>query len=177
MTENTQAGQSAVGIAAQVAEALRSGEFDPQHGGEHFLRADAERALRAQLNAGIQIAVAGRDDPRLRPTSFLGARFAPDLVVDAPGAGKVAVTITLLRGDAGPVSSALAAALVLAGRYDAVVAFILDRRLARRNPFDDPADAPEPRELSAAETALVAQLAERQRVFLLVRRQDPFGWG
>jgi hypothetical protein len=167
--------QDAGRVAEQVAEALRTGAFDPQHAGEVFLRQDAEKALRAALG-GVSIAVAGRDGSPVRPVGFMGQRFQPDLVVDAGSGRQVAVTLTLLRGDASPLTQALAGSLVLAGRYAAVVALVLDRRLARRNPFDDPSDRPEQRDLSDAEQALIQQLWERQRIKIEVRRQDPFGW-
>ncbi|HEU5316447.1 MAG TPA: hypothetical protein VFX49_10075 [Chloroflexota bacterium] len=162
----------AASLPEQIGAALRDGQFDPQHAGELFLRSDAQKALAAKL-AGATIAVNGKDD--VRGTGFLGARYAPDLVVEQ-GGKKVAVTITLLRGDASPVTTALAGALVLSGRYDGVVAFVLDRRLAKRNPFDDPKDEPEQRDLTDAEKSLVRQLSERHGVLLEVRRQDPFGW-
>ncbi len=169
-------------LAGQIAAALRAGRFDPQHAGELFLRADAERAIRAALGGSATIAMAGRDEGRVRAASFLGARFVPDLVVEVPGRGRVAVTITLLRSDPGPAAAALAGALVLATRYDAVVAFILDRRLGRPDPFGGPGDAAgaageaAPRALSEAERQLIEQLREGQRIWLEVRRQDPFGW-
>jgi hypothetical protein len=167
--------ESASGVAGQVAAALDQGAFDPQHAGELFLRVDAEKAIRAALSAPARIAVAGRDESQVRATSFMGARFAPDLIVEA-GGGPVAVTITLLRGDASPITQALAGALVLSSRFAAVVAFILDRRLAKRNPFDDPTDTPEQRALSDAERTLIERLWERHRIRVVVRRQDPFGW-
>lgn len=164
-------------LAGQIAAALRAGRFDPQHAGELFLRADAERAIRAALGGSATIAVAGRDEGRVRAASFLGARFVPDLVVEAPGRGRVAVTITLLRSDPGPAAAALAGSLVLAARYDAVVAFILDRRLGKPDPFGagEGGEAPA-RGLSEAERQLIEQLREGQRIWLEVRRQDPFGW-
>jgi hypothetical protein len=159
-------------LSDQVGAALQGGTFDPQHAGEVFLRSDAEKAVRAKL-PGARVQVAGKDE--VRGTGFLGERFAPDLVIEQ-GRDKVAVTITLLRGDAAPVTRALAGALVLSGQYDGVVAFVLDRRLAKRNPFDDPKDEPEQRELSDSEKALVRRLRERHGVMLEVRKQDPFGW-
>ncbi len=164
-------------LASQIAAALRTGRFDPQHAGELFLRADAERAIRAALGSLVTIAVAGRDEGRVRAASFLGARFVPDLVVEAPGRGRVAVTITLLRSDPGPAAAALAGSLVLAARYDAVVAFILDRRLGKPDPFGagEGGEAPA-RGLGEAERQLIEQLREGQRIWLEVRRQDPFGW-
>jgi len=170
------AGNSGKGEAAdRVAAALREGAFDPQHGGEAFLRSDAEKAIRAALGSDTRLVVAGKDDGQLRAVGFMGARFQPDLVVDA-GGSQVAVTITLLKSDASGVTHALAGALVLASRYSSVVAFILDRRLAKRNPFDDPSDTPAQRQLSDAEQALARQLWDRHKVRLEVRQQDPFGW-
>lgn len=157
-----------------IAEALNTGAFDPQHAGEVFLRADGERAIRAALGEKARMTVAGKGD--VRSAGFLGARFAPDLVVEPEANQRIAVTITLLRGDAGPVTTALANALVLAPRYAAVVAFILDRRLAKRNPFDDPKDEPAQRNLTELETAFIADLWQRYRIRIVVRRQDPFGW-
>lgn len=164
------------GAASQIAEALTRGSFDPQHAGELFLRADAEKAIRATLGSDARMAVAGREGADVRPVSFMGARFAPDLVVET-GGQRVAVTITLLRGDASSIAHTLAGALVLSGRYSAVVAFILDRRLAKADPFADPAEPREVRGLSDAERQLIDQLAQRHQVRLVVRRQDPFGWG
>jgi hypothetical protein len=160
----------------RIAEALMTGAFDPQHAGDLFLRSDAEKAIRGALGQQARITVAGKDDGAVRSVSFLGARFTPDLIVESAPNQRIAVSITLLRGDASPVTSALATALVLAGRYGGVVAFILDRRLAKRNPFDDPTDEPAQRELNDAEKSLIAQLSERHAVRVVVRRQDPFGW-
>jgi hypothetical protein len=161
---------------ARIAEALRAGSFDPQHAGDLFLRNDAEKAIRATLGESARIAVAGREGANLRPVGFMGARFAPDLVVEA-GGERVAVTITLLRNDTAPIGHTLAGALVLSSRYDAVVAFILDRRLAKADPFADPDEAREVRGLSDAERQLIDQLWQRHHVRVEVRRQDPFGWG
>src|SRR3954470_2288255 len=143
--------------APQIAEALRSGSFDPQHAGELFLRADAEKAIRAVLGPGAQIALAGRDAGDVRPVSFMGARFSPDLVVES-GGQRIAVTITLLRNDTAPMAHTLAGALVLSSRFDAVVAFILDRRLAKADPFAGPDDTREVRGLTDAERQLIDQL-------------------
>lgn len=162
-------------LAEDIVAALRTAQFDPQHAGDLFLRSDAERAIRAALPAGVRIAVAGKDEGALRSLSFLGMRFVPHLVVES-GGSQVAVTITLLRGDSGPVAGTLAGALVLSGRYPSVVAFVLDRRLAKRNPFDDPTDEPAQRELTDAEKMLAARLWQRHHILLEVRRQDPFGW-
>lgn len=162
--------------ALQIGEALQKGNFDPQHAGELFLRADAEKAIHAALPAGAKIAVAGRDGADVRPVGFMGARFAPDLVVES-GGQRVAVTITLLRNDTSSIAHTLAGALVLSSRYSAVVAFILDRRLAKADPFADPSETREVRGLSDAERQLVDQLWQRHHVRLEVRRQDPFGWG
>ena len=156
----------------QLCAALRDGAFDPQHAGELFLRSDAQKAITAALS-GAQVQVNGKDE--VRGVSFMGARFTPDLVVEI-GGQRAAVTITLLRGDAAPITTALAGALVLSARYPAVVAFILDRRLAKRNPFDDPTDTPAQRELSDSERSLIDQLATQHNVRVVVKLQDPFGW-
>jgi hypothetical protein len=159
-------------VLAQLCDALRDGAFDPQHAGELFLRSDAQKAISARL-PDAKIEVNGKQE--VRGVGFMGTRFTPDLVVERDGE-RAAVTITLLRGDAAPVTSALAGALVLAARYPAVVAFILDRRLAKRNPFDDPGDAPAQRELSDSERSLIDQLAQQHNVQVVVKQQDPFGW-
>ena len=156
----------------RIGAALREGAFDPQHAGELFLRSDAAKAIASAL-PDARVQVNGKDE--VRGVGFMGARFTPDLVVES-GGQQAAVTITLLRGDASPVTTALAGALVLAARYPAVVAFILDRRLAKRNPFDDPSDAPAQRELSDSEKSLIDQLGKRHNVQVVVRQQDPFGW-
>src|SRR5438105_6670151 len=96
--------------AVQIADALQQGAFDPQHAGELFLRADAEQAIRATLGGGARVAVAGREDSDIRPVAFMGARFAPDLVVDV-GGKRIAVTITLLRNDSSSMAHTLAGAL------------------------------------------------------------------
>ena len=77
---------------------------------------------------------------------------------------------------AGPVALALSNALVLTVRFAAVVAFVLDRRLAKRNPFDDPGVEPEVRQMTDAERRFLDQLWRDHRVLVEVRRQDPFGW-
>ena len=156
----------------RLSAALLEGAFDPQHAGELFLRSDAAKAIAAVL-PDAKIEVNGKDD--VRGVGFMGARFTPDLVVQS-GDQRAAITITLLRGDASPITTALAGALVLSARYPAVVAFILDRRLAKRNPFDDPSDTPAQRELSESERALIEQLAAQHNVQVVVRQQDPFGW-
>lgn len=163
------------GIVETIAGALHQGAFDPEHAGDLFLRADAERAITAALGAGSEILVAGKDGGRIRSAGFMGARFAPHLVVVAPGGAGIAVTITLLRGDAGPITAMLANALVLSGRYAAVVAFVLDRRIAKRNPFGGD-DAAEVRGITDAERAFLDQLWAQHRVRVEVRRQNPFGW-
>ena len=162
-------------VAPRIAEALQKGEFDPQHAGELFLRADAEKAVKAALG-GAAIAVAGRDAGEIRPVGFMGARFQPDLVVEASGQ-RVAVTITLLRSDASAIGHTLAGALVLSSRYHAVVAFLLDRRLAKADPFADPSETREVRSLNDAEHQLIDQLWQRHHVRIEIKRQDPFGWG
>ena len=156
----------------RLCAALRDGAFDPQHAGELFLRSDAQKAVVTAL-PDSKIEVNGKDE--VRGVSFMGARYTPDLVVES-GGQRAAVTITLLRGDAAPITTALAGALVLAARYPAVVAFILDRRLAKRNPFDDPSDTPAQRELSNAERTLIDQLAQQHNIHVVVKLQDPFGW-
>src|SRR5256885_2273320 len=105
-------------VAVRIAEALQKGEYDPQHAGELFLRADAERAIKGALG-GAKVAVAGRGAGDVRPVGFMGARYQPDLVVDAGGT-RVALTITLLRGEAAALGHTLAGALVLSNRYHAV---------------------------------------------------------
>lgn len=161
-------------VAVRIAEALQKGEFDPQHAGELFLRADAEKAIKAALG-GAAVAVAGRDAGEVRPVGFMGARYQPDLVVDA-GGQRVAVTITLLRSAAGALGQTLAASLVLSSRYHAVVAFVLDRRLAKADPFADPSETREVRGLNDAERQLIDQLWQRHRIRIEIKRQDPFGW-
>jgi hypothetical protein len=164
-------------LAEQVAGALRTADFDPQNAGGLFLRAAAQRAIRAAIDPAVAVAVAGSDDPQARGVTFMGARFSPDLVVQ-PAAGRpLAVTLTLLRGDASAIPLALSNALVLTVRFDAVVAFVLDRRLAKRNPFDDPDTEPEVRTTTDAERRFLEELWRGHRVLVEVRRQDPFGWG
>ena len=174
----------------EIGLALRQAPFDVQQAGELFLRVAAERAIREALarlgeaGKGATVKVAGRDGERLPSASFLGARVAPDLVVDVPLSGRVAVSLTLLRRDAAPVTAALAAALLLAASpsYGAVVALVLDRRVG--NPFgepDEPAQAAAGNAaapaLSATEEAVVERLWRHHQVWVEVRRQDPFGWG
>jgi hypothetical protein len=165
--------------AEAIAGALQGAPFETQQSGDLFLRTTAERAIRGALGEGTRIALAGRDGPQVGAVSLLGARFAPDLVVEAPGGARVAVTLTLLRGEGAPVAGALAAALVLAAapRYGAVVVFLLDRRLGRRDPFADPAEPAAPvRGLNEAERAFLERLWRLHGVRVEVRRQDPFGW-
>jgi len=107
---------------------------------------------------------------------FMGARYQPDLVVDA-GGQRAAVTITLLRSDASAIGHTLAASLVLSSRYPTVVAFLLDRRLAKADPFADPSETREVRGLNDAERQLIDQLWQRHRIRIEIKRQDPFGWG
>jgi hypothetical protein len=167
--------QDVAAASEAIAAALREGSFDPQHAGELFLRADAARAVHAALGQDAKVVVAGKDEGQIHNVGFLGQRYSPDLVVHA-GGQQVAVSITLLRSDASPITQALASALILSGRYSAVVAFILDRRLAKRSPFDDPNEIPAQRELTDAERTTIKQLWERHRIRVEVRRQDPFGW-
>jgi hypothetical protein len=177
-----------------IARALQEAPFETDQGGDLYLRLAAERAIKGAAG-GVRVALAGRDGSQVGRVSFLGARFTPDLVVETAGGASVAVTVTLLRGDAAPVGGALATALALAAapRYGAVVALLLDRRLARRDPFADPLEAPAPEAggdqdggaeggaeggaLSEAEAAFASRLWEHHGVRLVVRRQDPFGWG
>jgi hypothetical protein len=104
----------------------------------------------------------------------------------------VAVTLTLLRSDPGPLAGALAGALLLGQRYNAVLTFILDRRVQRSGPFGRDFTGPEPparggpaaaaeerarrQGLAGPEQELADQLWPRQRVRLVVRRQAPFGF-
>lgn len=173
--------------AALVARALQDAPFETDQGGDLYLRTAAERAIRGAVG-GARVAIAGRDAAQITSVGFMGARFTPDLVVEPPGGGRVAVTITLLRGEGGPVAGALATAMALAAspRFGAVVAFLLDRRLGRADPFADPLEAGAgeggpgrergPRGLTEAEQAFAARLWEHHGVRLVVRRQDPFGW-
>lgn len=164
-----------VALAPLVARALREGVFDTQHAGALFLRADAERAIRGAVE-NVSIAVAGRDDARLRAVSFMGARYVPDLALELPGGGRLAVSLTLLRSDAGPVAGALAGGIALSLHYRAVVVFVLDRRLAKHDPFGGPdTDAPAP-SLNDAERRFIDQLWQQHHILVEVRRQDPFGW-
>jgi hypothetical protein len=176
-------------LVEEIGLALRQAPFDVQQAGELFLRVAAERAIREALarlgeaGKGATIKVAGRDGERLPSASFLGARVAPDLVVDVPSSGRVAVSLTLLRRDAAPVTAALAGALLLASSpsYGAVVALLLDRRVG--NPFgepDEPAQAAGNKAapaLRATEETVVERLWRHHQVWVEVRRQDPFGWG
>jgi hypothetical protein len=164
-------------LARRIADALRGAAFDVQHAGDLFLRADAEAAIKSALGEQTAVAVAGRDAGQVRGVSFVGARFSPDLVVEPAAGSPLAVTLTLLRGDAGPIATALATALVLSVRYGAVVAFVLDRRLAKQDPFGGVDDVQAPRGLSDSERALLDQLWQRHGVLVEIRRQDPFGWG
>jgi hypothetical protein len=165
--------------AEAIAGALRGAPFDTQQSGDLFLRATAERAIKGALGEGTRVALAGRDGAQVGAVALLGGRFTPDLVVEAPGGARVAVTVTLLRGNGAPVAGALATALVLAAapRYGAVVVFLLDRRLGKRDPFADPAEAPAPvRGLNETERAFLDRLWRLHGVRVEVRRQDPFGW-
>jgi hypothetical protein len=166
-------------VARLVGQALRDAPFETEQGGALFLRTAAERAIKSVVG-GARVVVAGRDGAQVGGVTFMGTRFAPDLVVEAPGGARVGVTLTLLRGDATPVAGALATALALAAspRYGAVVAFLLDRRLGKHDPFADPAEAGTPvRDLAETERAFVARLWDFHGVLVEVRRQDPFGWG
>ena len=93
-------------LLEHVRAALAEAQFDPTHASDIFLRADAEAALEAALPTAV-IVVAGRDDARLPTARFLGATYRPDLLVELDTA-RVAVGLTLLRNDAGPLAGALA---------------------------------------------------------------------
>ena len=162
-------------IARTIADALEHGSYDVQQSGELFVHQDAERAIRDALGENARIAVRSRGDAGMRSTSFMGARFAPDLLVET-GSVAIPVTVTLLSGNAAPIPGALANALVLSGRYPAVVAFVLDRRLAKRNPFADPGEESAAPSITDAERGFLDQLWRAHHVLVRVRRQDPFGW-
>ncbi len=165
--------------AQAIARALRDAPFETQQGGDLFLRTAAERAIRGALGEQTRVWMVGRDGPQVGAVSFLGARFAPDLLVETQDGSRVAVTVTLLRGGATPVAGALATGLALASsrRYGAVVAFLLDRRLGKRDPFADLAGEATPVQgLNAGEQSFVDRLWQYHGVRVEVRRQDPFGW-
>ena len=157
-------------LLEQVRAALAEAQFDPQHAGDIFLRADAEAALQATLPTAV-IAVAGRDDARLPTARFLGATYRPDLLVELDMA-RVAVGLTLLRTDSGPLAAALARAVVLSQQFS-VATVIVDRRIERANPFDVPAK----QRLHPNDQATIDYLGSRHRVAFVIRRQAPFSFG
>ena len=157
-------------LLEQVRTALAEAQFDPTHAGDIFLRADAEAALQAALPTAV-IAVAGRDDARLPTARFLGATYRPDLLVEAD-TDRVAVGLTLLRTDAGPLAAALARAVVLSQQLP-VATVIVDRRIERANPFAAPAT----QRLHPNDQATMDYLGSRHRVAFVVRRQAPFSFG
>jgi hypothetical protein len=184
-----------------IAEALREGTFDPQHAGSLFLREGAAKAILEGLHGSVDVAVGIDGKADLPGARFMGMRVVPGVVVYPLGGaprpaqasapldlfdvrprasreevtGAIAVTITILRQDARPVQAAIADAVILASRYDAVVVLVLDRRMARRDPFGrserDDGSAPSP-----GDRGLVDALARDHGISLVVRRQDPFGF-
>ena len=184
-----------------ISQALYEGNFDPQHAGTLFLRESAANAILGALRGSVEVSVGVEGKADLAGARFMGMRVVPDLAVYPPGgapspvqpsapldlfdvgprttrehvSGGIAVTITILRQDARPVQAAIADAVILATRYDAVVAFVLDRRMARRDPFggSERDDAPV---LSSGDRRLVEALARDHGITVVVRRQDPFGF-
>jgi hypothetical protein len=73
------------------------------------------------------------------------------------------------------VQAAIADAVILATRYEAVVALVLDRRMSRRDPFGG-SDSGEAPALSTGDRRLVEALARDHGITIVVRRQDPFGF-
>ncbi len=185
---------------AAVVKALEIGEFDPQHAGPVYLREDAARAVREALGDGSEVVVTGDGGADPPGAGFLGMRVVPDLAAFRPGdaprptdqapldlfgggaqrprplrtAGGVAVTLCVLRQDARPAQAAIADAVLLATRYEAVVVVILDRRLGGRDPFGGAGSAGG---LSGSDRRLVDTLARDHGITIIVRRQDPFGFG
>lgn len=157
-------------LLEQVRAALAAAQFDPTHAGDIFLRADAEAALQTALPTAV-IAVGGRDDARLPTARFLGATYRPDLLVELD-TDRVAVGLTLLRSDAGPLAAALARAVVLSQQLP-VATVIVDRRIERANPFAAPAT----QRLHPHDQATMDYLGSRHRVAFVVRRQAPFSFG
>ncbi|MSQ43578.1 MAG: hypothetical protein EXR45_05145 [Chloroflexi bacterium] len=196
----TGSSQEIEALVHRVAVALEEDEFDPARAGEVFLAADAERAIGDAFSPTDAITVSR--DGRWAVPGFLGLRVSPDLVVTrgvaAPppdggetstaedsqtdgvdevwtGPVRIAVTITVLKQDARPVQRAIADAVLLAAAFPAVVMVILDRRLEKRDPFG--ADAPQAKGLSVSDRRLVGVLRRRHGIAVVIRRQDPFGWG
>ena len=159
-----------VSLLEQVRAALAEAQFDPTHASDIFLRAAAEAALQTALPTAV-IAVGGRDDARLPTARFLGATYRPDLLVELD-TDRVAVGLTLLRTDAGPLAAALARAVVLSQQLP-VATVIVDRRIERANPFAAPAT----QRLHPHDQATMDYLGSRHRVAFVVRRQAPFSFG
>jgi hypothetical protein len=184
-----------------VANALRWGAFDPQHTGPLYLRESAASAIRDGLLGGVDVMIGVDGKADLPGARFMGLRVAPDLAVypaggaplttgsvQSPGlfdlvprskrddvSGVIAVTITVLRQDARPVQGAISDSVILATRYAAVVVFVLDRRMARRDPFGGGLEG-DVSALSTGDLHLIEVLSREHRVTLVVQRQDPFGF-
>ena len=202
MAQRRGLGDTAVRLRVEaISQALFEAHFDPQHAGTLYLREGAANAIRGALRDSVEVAVGVEGKADLAGARFMGMRVVPDLAVYPPGgapspvlpsaprdlfdvgpqsrredvSGGIAVTITILRQDARPVQVAIADAVILATRYDAVVAFVLDRRMARRDPFggSERDDAPV---LSSGDRRLVEALARDHGITVVVRRQDPFGF-
>ena len=157
-------------LLEQVRAALAEAQFDPTHAGDIFLRADAKVALQAAFPTAV-IAVAGRDDARLPTARFLGATYRPALLVELD-TDRVAVGLTLLRTDSGPLAAALARAVVRSQQLP-VATVIVDRRIERANPFAGPAK----HRLHPHDQATLDYLGSRHRVAFVIRRQAPFSFG
>ncbi|MAG37751.1 MAG: hypothetical protein CL878_16060 [Dehalococcoidia bacterium] len=157
-------------LLEQTRAALEEAHFDPQHAGDVFLRADAEAALQAAFPAA-SISVAGRDEARLPAARFLGATYRPDILVELDKA-QVAVDLTLLRTDSGPISAALSRAVVLSQQIP-VATVIVDRRIERANPFAGPARGG----LHPGDQAIIDYLRDRHLVVFVIKRQAPFSFG
>ena len=153
-------------LLEQAASALAATRFDPQHAGDIFLRADAEVSLREVLT-GASVWSAGRDDARLPTARFMGATYRPDLLV-AVGDAQVAIGITLLRNDPGPLTTAIVRAVLLA-RHLPVAMVILDRRIRRGEASGDG--------VRPSDQAVMDDLAARHQLRFVVHRQAPFSFG
>jgi hypothetical protein len=186
---------------AAIAEALREETFDPQHTGTLYLREAASSAIFRALPGAVDVVAGIEGKAELPGARFMGIRVTPDVAVYSAGAapkppdtsapldlfavgartprddgtGGIAVTITILRQDARPVQEAIANAVILATRYEAVVVFVLDRRMSRRDPFGA-GDRDDASPLSSGDRWLVQSLAEDHGITVVVRRQDPFGF-
>ena len=184
------------GRVEAISAALLDATFDPQHSGALFLREAAATAIRSGLtnDADVIEGIEGKAD--LAGARFMGIRIVPDVAVyPAGGAPRpvdasaprdlfavgprpirdaapegIAVTITVLRQDARPVQAAIADAVILATRYEAVVALVLDRRMSRRDPFGG-SDSGEAPALSTGDRRLVEALARDHGITIVVRRQ------